>query len=456
LADVRALRSISQVAPVAALLGALCAQGGGALRERCLAALHGQNQPPQRLNILAPRDAGNLLAPPAHHDCPLCKQPLVQVPLWQAPTGIDSGGTYTAHVCEQHAMFFVTCYGGMTWFESGPFALPAAGQKPARAFLPYGAFPGDAGAPSPQSPWVSADGTWFVADGADGHLEVRELAARPDARPRTLFREPRGAPTQMGVTACELSRDAQRIVFARSQGPLLVGDVAADRIVAKVALRGSNVLAVGIHPRGESVAFVADDGNHAGPSFRLLDVTSGTTREFARGSVNVPTYFVFLAAQQRLITGSIDGVLTAWPLAGGKPVWETKVDAGMPRHRVLLASPDEKRLLVVTRGGVHAALLDTATGESEATLTVARPMFDERNGTAALAWSADNRQFAWTIGDGRLARGDLATPGELRLHFGAAGNLGRLRFTPDGRMLLTTDSDGHGLRWPTVTFDAPR
>jgi hypothetical protein len=446
-----------QLAGVPLLLGGLCAQDD-ALRQRCLAALHGTNEPPTRHHILTPMDGAQRLAPPAHHDCPLCNQRLVQVPLWQAPTGIDSGGTYTAHVCAQHAVFFVTCYGGMTWFESGPFALPAAGQKPARAFLPYGAFPGVAGAPWPQSPWVSADGTWFVADGADGHLEVHQRDDRPDARKaRTLFREPRGAHTAMGITACEVSGDAGLIAFARSQGPLLVGDVAADKIVARVPLRGSNVVGVGIHPRGELVAFVADDGDNIGPSFRLLDVKSGKVRELARGAVNVPMYFVFLPAQERLITASIDGGLTAWPLGGGKPAWTAKVDAGMPRHRTLLASPDETRLLVVTRGGLQAVLLDTVNGAAEATMTVAKPMFDERQGAGgAIAWSADSRQFAWTVGDGRLARGDIATPGEVRLHFGAAGAGGRLRFTPDGRTLLTTDAEGHGLRWPTVAFDAPR
>ena len=73
-----------------------------------------------------------------------------------------------------------------------------------------------------------------------------------------------------------------------------------------------------------------------------------------------------------------------------------------------------------------------------------------------MAWSVESRQFAWTSPDGRLGRGDVATPGELHRHFGAwdlAGN--RLRFAPDGKSVLSRDAKGNCLRWALGSFDAP-
>jgi hypothetical protein len=429
------------------------------LQQRVLAALHGQNAPPCRPFILRRRPADsepignqplNSQAIPVH-DCPLCKQQLVQVPLWKGKPGIDDQQVFTAHVCEQHELFFVTNDGPMHHSEAGPFALPAAGTKPVRPFLPYGALPVDATEPWPHPKWASADGALFQADGEGGRFEVRNTD-------RTVYREAKADVSGMGIVAWDTAGDAGLVAYARSIGPLIVGELGTSKQRARVPLPNDNVSSVAIHPDGTLVAFVVVEGGHQEPSFRLLDLASGKIREFARAPAAVPHYFTFLPGQDRLIASTHDGIVSAWTITTGKQEWQVTVDAGICTSRVFSRSPDGQRVLAITRGGLLASLLDTKTGAVEGDFAVREPGANERDGgECAVAWSADSCKFAWTSPDGRLGRGDVATPGELHRHFGA-GDLAsnRLRFAADGKSVLSRDAKGNCLRWPLGSFDAPQ
>ncbi|MFY9344423.1 MAG: WD40 repeat domain-containing protein [Planctomycetota bacterium] len=438
------------------LLATAAAQGLDALKERVLAALHGQNAPPGRLWILTPRPAPGAVVqiggvPPARqHTCPLCRQPLVKVPLWKGKPGIDSQDILTAHVCEQHNLFFVTNDGPMHGSEAGPFALPGPGVKPPRPFLPYGALVVDAPEPWPVPRWASADGTLVQADGENGRFEVRTSE-------RTVYREAKADVSGMGLVAWDIAGDAGLVAYARSVGSLIVGELGTGKQRARIRLPNDNVSSIAIHPDGTHVAFVVVEGGLQEPSFRLLELATGKVREFARAPAAVPHYFTFLPGQGRLLASTHDGIVSAWTIATGKQEWQATVDPGINSWRVFSRSPDGKRVLCLTRGGLLASLLDTATGACEARLTVQKPQPHERNGgECSVAWSADSRQFAWASPDGHLARSDIATPGDLHRHFGAwdVPTL-RLRFAGDGKSVLSRDAKGHCLCWPLASFDAP-
>ncbi|MBL8754104.1 MAG: WD40 repeat domain-containing protein [Planctomycetes bacterium] len=441
------------------------AQDLGNLRERCLLALHGENAPPSRQHALQPREAPKAgiarfgprgADPVPQHACPLCKQNLVQVPLWKGKPGIDSRDDYTAHVCEQHALFFVTNDGSMHSSQAGPFALPAdAKAKPARPFLPYGATLADDKEPWPGSKWASADGALFEASGDEGAcFEVKNSD-------RSLYREPKAVNNGMGLVAWDISGDAGLCAYARSCGPLVVGELGTQKQRARVAMHADNIAAIAIHPAGTHVAFTVVEGGKQEPSFRMLDVGTGNVREFARAPAAVPTLFAFVPNGNRVITATHDGIVCGWSLATSRVEWTTNVDHGSYSFRALAVSPDGKRVLVVSRGGLVANVLDVRSGAIDSAITVREPFQDERaGGGTAIAWSADSTKFAWMFGQGRLARGDLAAPGEVKLHFGAAElasehSWARLRFVADGKAVQTRDGAGHQLRWPLGTFDAP-
>lgn len=463
----RPCRSIRWCTGVALLLtAAVRGQDVGDLRERCLLALHGQHAPPSRQYALTPRRAPEARGVIAHgprrpgpipvHDCPLGKHDLVQVDLWRGPAGIDNQDVFTAHVCEQHALFFVTNDGAMHAAEAGPFALPAnAKDKPVRPFLPYGAVVADDKEVWPAPKWASADGRLYQDDGDAGLFLVRNTD-------RVLYREPKADNNGMGLLAWDISGEAGLCALARSMGPLVVAELGTGKRRARVPMRADNITAVAIHPDGTFVAFVVLEGGHQQSSFRVLELASGKVQEFAREPDRVPHTFSFLPGS-RLVATTHDGVVSGWSLASGKKEWEREVDAGTVQFRTLSRSPDGRRVLVVTRSGLLASLLDAATGAVDSQLVARPPFADERGGEPVpVAWSLDGREFAWLYDVGRLARSDLATPGEVHRHFGAAdllrtdGSLLQLRFTADGNAVQTRDRDGHQLRWPLPSFDAPR
>lgn len=463
----RPCRTIRACIGIALLLTAsVRGQDVDQLRERCLLALHGQQAPPSRQYVLTPRPAPQARGVIAHfprkpgaipvHTCPLCAQNMVQVDLWRGPAGIDSQDVFTAHVCEKHALFFVTNDGVMHASEAGPFALPANAQdKPVRPFLPYGAVVADDKEVWPASKWASADGRLYQADGDAGVFLVRNTD-------RVLYREPAADNNGMGLMAWDISGEAGLCALARSMGPLVVAELGTGKRRARVPVRADNITAVAIHPDGTYVAFVVLEGGHQRSSFRVLEFASGQVKEFAREPDRVPGTFLFLPGS-RLVTTTHDGAVSAWSLASGKREWERAVDPGTVQVRTLSRSPDGRRVLVVTRSGLLASLLDAATGAVDSQLVARQPFADERGGgPVPVAWSPDSLEFAWSYDAGRLARSDLATPGEVHRHFGAAelqptdGSTLQLRFTADGNAVQTRDRDGHQLRWLLPSFDAPR
>ena len=454
----------SIVVAFALTAASLSAQNFGDLAERCFASLHGQNTPPARRNVLSPplepepdgrvvigrRKPGEI----QQHACPLCKQALVQVDLWQGKPGIDSQDLVTAHVCEQHALFFVTNDGVMSTWAAGPFALPAnAKDKPVRPFLPYGALLADDEEPWPGSKWHSVDGRLYLGDG-NGPFHVRNSE-------RVLYREPKGDDNGMGIVSHAFSGESGLCAYAHSMGPLVVGELGTGKRRALVSLRADNVTAIAIHPAGTHVVFVVLEGGHQQSSLRVLDIASGKVRELTREPAAVPAFFAF-PSPTTVVAAAWDGTVASFSLTSGRREWERSIDAGKAAYRVLSAAPDGRRVLFCSRGGLLASLLDARTGATDSELVVHSPVGDARTGgPVSVAWSADCTKFAWSYGHGQLARSDVAVPGEVKRHFGAAELLGldgttpQLRFTIEGNAVQSRDRDGHQMRWPLDAFDAP-
>lgn len=375
------------------------------------------------------------------------------VELWRGKPGIDSLDVHTAHVCERHALFFVTVDGPMHGSEAGPFALPVDAQtRPARPFLPYGAIPIDDHAPWPVPKWAGADGRLRHDGGGDEPFVVRNTD-------RVLFTEPKAEANGMGITSHAIAGDAGLVAYARSNGPLVVAELGTGKRRARVAMRGDNVTAIAIHPAGSHVAFVVLEGGHQQHSLRVLEIGTGKVREFAREPASVPQFLQFTTGTPGLVGATWEGDVQGFALATGERAWQRTVDGGKAAFRVLSLSPDGRHLLLCSRGGLLAGLLDVRTGGLVGQFVVRQAdTRAEGGGPAQVAWSHDSTKFVWTFDHGRLALGDVGKPGTVQRHFGAAellGELAQLRFLPDGNSVQTRDRDGHQLRWPLASFDAP-
>jgi WD40 repeat protein len=134
---------------------------------------------------------------------------------------------------------------------------------------------------------------------------------------------------------------------------------------------------------------------------------------------------------RRLASGAIDGTLTVWDLATGKPLWSRK---GARRVEVALAFAPDNATLAWT-DGFDVVLGDPATGDERRRLVrhpklVAGAVFSP-NGARLYTLGVDGLLVAWDVADGR-ERGAREVPRVATA----------LTLSPDGKRLVTAGEDG--------------
>lgn len=428
-------------------LAALCvahsmpAQDAADLRARVAAALGGDVPPPARHPFAVP-DA-----------CPCCRQALTAVALWDEKPGIDSSGSWVARVCPQDSLFFVTLRGVMRSADCGPFTLPPGGSSPVRVCLPFGAEPEGRSRPwpGPSQPGPRLD------QEPDGLFAVR-------AGDRTLFREPADTKDrEMGPTAQAFAPNGTAAAFARSQGPLVVASLSTGKLLARVPVRGANIVRAAVDDGATHAAFVVE--GPTGSVLRLLTIAGGNVVDVTAAPDELPTQLLFVPAAGLLLGVTSRSDLLAWPIAGGPRKWCTRIgDAATNRFALvqvgLAPSPDGRLLIVQRAGGRECHVVDLASGTvvQHQTLGSWQPG-DGANASTSAAWTADGTRIAWFTADGRLATAVVGDAKSLRWSFGSADLVSRgwarLCFDDEGLVVRTEDAAGARLRWPLARFLAP-
>ena len=157
---------------------------------------------------------------------------------------------------------------------------------------------------------------------------------------------------------------------------------------------------------------------------------------------------------RHIATGSIDGTVKVWDTATGQEI--RSLARGFP-IMCLAYSPDGKAIasgslspnlfdLRKSRGAVK--LWDAATGKLTAAVS------DYTGFVYTLAFSPDGRHLAYAVtnDDRMFVICDAHSLKKIRVVRGNASHIHRLRYSPDGRLLLVGYTDGSVKFWDVATF----
>jgi WD40 repeat protein len=219
----------------------------------------------------------------------------------------------------------------------------------------------------------------------------------------------------------------------------------------------------GVGPGSQSLAFAPDGKTVAayiGGQIKVVDIATG--REIGGWPVNgiglALTFspdgkhvVVVLGTDQTLRRP----VITFWDPATGQPVRQIPVgQPGLTAATSWIAYAPDGRLLAVATVGRPITLIETATNQVRAELTVPsarQPPLSTSPG--AIVFAADSRTLYDVTWDGTVAAWDTATGREQR-RFGLAQTGSHLRLSADGNLLAVRAADG-GIRLYEPTTGRP-
>lgn len=236
--------------------------------------------------------------------------------------------------------------------------------------------------------------------------------------------------------------DGQRIVVSSSTRRVRIYDAQTGREIhghlELAAVNGGDLTSDG---RWFAVATAGDDA-------RIYDAATGNrVFEPLRCDASV-TLARFSPNGSRLVTGDADGNARVWNLER-QPRWETlRADTPSDILGHAVFSPDAALVCQFGSGG-HAVLRSLPTGKVRHRLPHSGTLFAgafSPDGQRVATGSDDHTVIVWRTADGQPAGPALVHPQEVK----------DLRFSADGRQLLTACVDGAARLWSTETFELLR
>jgi WD40 repeat protein/tRNA A-37 threonylcarbamoyl transferase component Bud32 len=161
---------------------------------------------------------------------------------------------------------------------------------------------------------------------------------------------------------------------------------------------------------------------------------------------------------RRIATASIDGTVKVWDAATGR---EVRTLPGVVPVMCLAYSPDGK---FIASGSLAPGLFDLRKSPGVVkvwdadTGRLAAKVSKYTGFVYSLAFSPDGRHIAYAVtnDDRMFVVCDAHTLKEVRVFRGNASHVHRLRYSPDGRLLLAGFTDGSVKIWDAATFEPVR
>jgi WD40 repeat protein len=306
---------------------------------------------------------------------------------------------------------------------------------------------------SVQAMAFSPDGRALATSGYEGTTQVWDVAARRQSGD-TIGR-PNWLNGSRAVNAVAFSPDGKRLVTAGADDTARLWDTATHRQVGD-AFTGhtGDVRAISVSPDGTTLATTSADGTARMWNLATHDQVGGALRDpDGRGAFRGFHDVAFSPDGERIVTAGATGFTRLWDTADRRPVGPALADERQPIEHVAF-SPDGRLLAgagddgvvwlwdpVVYRqvGATMPALSDVVFSRDGRTLAAAGPRLDAGSSDADLAvrlWDVATQRPV-----GRY----------LRSADGPASHVYAMRFSPDGRTIITASTDGTVRLWSTVT-----
>jgi WD40 repeat protein/transcriptional regulator with XRE-family HTH domain len=214
--------------------------------------------------------------------------------------------------------------------------------------------------------------------------------------------------------------------------------VAAAQLDLPVQLfsQASQVSTVAISPDGMYALTGGTDG-----IIRLWDVRSGEEIRQFLGHTGSISGSIFSPDGKRILTGSADKTARLWDLTTGKELH--KFTGYNDVLTGVAYAPDGKTILTTSSDGT-TRLWDSTTGQ------------EIRIFTGYIAAFSPNGQYLVTVEENRVIRIlNIQTEEEiLQFTHDHASGLNSIRFSPDGKLILTSGRDGTAALWDSVNGKA--
>jgi WD40 repeat protein/class 3 adenylate cyclase len=234
------------------------------------------------------------------------------------------------------------------------------------------------------------------------------------------------------------SRDASMLASGAEDGSVRIVDLARGEVRVLSARHDAAVQSVGFTPDGKTLVSTGDDRKVI-----VWDVKSSVPRETLSGHAGRVLSLAISPDGQILYTGSLDATAIGWDLAGRRRLGRSFTVPTTNQYFAATLSPDG-RVAAVTQTNTQVRLIDT-----KALRRLGPPL--EGNGDVPI-------NTLWFSPDGKLLAGTESAEGQAndvnvwdvatrelvqRISLPKSfGNLGPLRWTPDGRLMVVGSSKG--------------
>jgi YVTN family beta-propeller protein len=240
------------------------------------------------------------------------------------------------------------------------------------------------------------------------------------------------------ATAAETPSPAL-LVLNKADRTLAILDPASGKVVARVGL-GEGPHEVTVSADGK-FAFVGNYGQQTpGSTISVIDlVAQKELRRVDLGPLRRP-HGMFFADGKVYFTAEVNRLIARYDPATNQIDW--LFGTGQATTHMVIANPDVSRLFTSNIGSDSISAIERVSGPPGWTETV----IPVGKGPEGIDWSPDGKEV-WTAtgGDGGVSIIDVETKKVVQTLSVGSKRTNRLKFTPDGKLVLLSDSQGNEL-----------